>query len=124
MSVILNEVCIGAGGDSYRPHVHTANELTELRHKRSNTWTFQAFDLDRGQPLALRAIPVIEAEPTLMEWRRISPHKAPRFCRDTTYCNLGPMLEHGLSPGSAIDSGRSGIFFSAALTPVTTKRYT
>lgn len=61
--VILNEMRIGAGGDSGRTHVHGDIELIEMLEK--------AFYLDDDVPLAMRAIQghsVIEAKPTLMEW--------------------------------------------------------
>lgn len=54
--------------------VHTANEFTEMLHKRGNKVRAQAFYLEGDQQLSLRAMQgrfVIEAEPTLMEWRRI-----------------------------------------------------
>lgn len=79
---------------------------------------FQVVHLGGGQTLALRAIHghcVIEAVPMIIEWRRNSPY--------TKYCNLGSIVEHGMLSRRAIDPGRSDIFFSAAVTPVTINRY-
>lgn len=55
ISVILNEMRIGAGGDPGRPHVHNEIEIKVLK-EGSNKVRFQAFYLDEDVPRALRAI--------------------------------------------------------------------
>lgn len=53
----------------------------------------------------------------------ISSHEAPRLDHSTEHCDIGPILEHGILQGRATDFVRNHMFFSAALTPVTIKRY-
>lgn len=47
-SVMFHELRIGAGGDSFRPYVHTANKLIKMLHKGSNTARFKVVYFDGG----------------------------------------------------------------------------
>lgn len=73
ISVILDGMRLGAGGDARRPYLHTGIELFEILRKGSNKLRFVAFFVDgdrhwRFEPLRDT---VVEAEPTLMDWSRI-----------------------------------------------------
>lgn len=106
--------------------MHTAVELIELLRKGSNKSISKASYLGRDQPLALRAIQahsVIEAEPTLLAWRRNHTHEAPRLHHSPRRCKISSILDHGLLQGNVTDSARNGICLSVASTPVTAKRY-
>lgn len=122
-SVMLNEFRIGAGGNSCRPHAHTASELIEMRDERGQQVEFPGVLPRMDQSLALRAIQRHRrrgrADADGVE-EKLS-HEAPRLYHGATYCNIGPILEHGILPGRVTDSGRSDIFFSAALSLVTIK---
>lgn len=116
---------IRAVGDSDRPHVRNDIELIEMLKKRSSMLRFQAFYLDNDVPLALWVIQghsVIEAKPTLMEWRKITPSEAPQLYHGTRFCNMNSIFEHGLLLGKATNSGRSYIRVSAVLTTSTKRR--
>lgn len=85
----------------------------------SHNLLFQAFYVNDDAPLALRAIQghsVIEATPTLMEWRKITASEAPRLYYGTRFCNINSVLKHGILPCKTTHSGHSGIVFSAVLT--------
>lgn len=48
----------------------------------------------------------------------VSVQEAPRLYHGTKHYNVGSAFEHGRLPDRATDSGRSALFFSAAVTPL------
>lgn len=120
----LNEMRVGAGGGSCRPHVRHETELIHMIQKREQLATLSSFLLD-DVPRAFRATQghsVIEARPELMTWKKNTARGAPKLYHGTRFCNVNSILKHGLLPGKATNSGRSDIFFRAILTTSTKRR--
>lgn len=88
ISMILNEMRIGDGGDSCRPHVRDALELIDMLKMGSNKLRFHASYVEDNA-------------------HSHSAVGALRMYHGTCFCNIDSILKHGSLPGKATESGRS-----------------
>lgn len=82
----------------------------------NNVW-IQVFFVTDDEPSTFRAIlghSIIDADPSLMCLGSIDHYDSPRLYHGARFCNIANSQE-GLLPGKRTDSGRSNIFFSAAM---------